>query len=101
MLLHAALFFGALSAVVTIAAFVPGIIRARIWAGLPLGLGLIALVAWNGNVYLLGRVTEREAERATEVTRGVSGVQKVVKVFQIISEAELANTAPKPPPAKP
>ena len=57
----------------------------------------IALVVWNGNVYLLGRVTEREAERATEVTRGVSGVQKVVKVFQIISEAELSNTAPKTP----
>ena len=50
MLLHAALFFGALSAVVTIAAFVPGIIRARIWAGLPLGLGLIALVAWNATI---------------------------------------------------
>jgi len=49
-LLHAALFFGALSAVVTIAAFVPGIIRARIWAGLPLGLGLIALVAWNATI---------------------------------------------------
>ena len=50
MLLHAALFFGALSALITIAAFVPGIIRARIWAGLPFGLALIALVAWNATI---------------------------------------------------
>ena len=51
----------------------------------------------GGVVYLMGRVTEREADRAAEVARGVSGVQKVVKVFQIISEAELARTAPKAP----
>ena len=39
----------------------------------------------------MGRVTEREAARAAEIARGVSGVQKVVRVFEIISEAELAN----------
>ena len=44
-------------------------------------------------VYLMGRVTEREANRAAEVARGVSGVAKVVRVFEIISEAELANIA--------
>jgi hypothetical protein len=44
-------------------------------------------------VYLMGRVTEREATRATEIARGVSGVVKVVRVFEILSEAELANTA--------
>ena len=49
-------------------------------------------------VYLMGRVTEREATRAAEVARGVAGVQKVVKVFEIISEAELANSAQKPAP---
>jgi osmotically-inducible protein OsmY len=57
----------------------------------------IKIVTYNGNVYLMGRVTEREAERAAEVARGVGGVTKVVKVFQIVSEQELANTAPKPP----
>ncbi|TMF30823.1 MAG: glycosyltransferase, partial [Chloroflexi bacterium] len=49
-LLHAALFFGALSAATTIGAFVPGIIRARIWAGLPFGLALIALVTWSAAI---------------------------------------------------
>lgn len=46
-------------------------------------------------VYLMGRVTEREAKRATDLARSVSGVQKVVRVFEIVTEAELANAAPK------
>jgi osmotically-inducible protein OsmY len=50
-------------------------------------------------VYLMGRVTEREANRAADISRGVSGVRKVVKVFDIISEAELAGTAPAAAPA--
>jgi hypothetical protein len=48
----------------------------------------------------MGRVTEREADRAAEMVRGISGVTKVVKVFEIISEAELANLQPKPAPGK-
>jgi osmotically-inducible protein OsmY len=55
----------------------------------------IKVVTHRGTVYLMGRVTEREANRATEVARGVSGVVKVVRVFEILSEAELANTQPK------
>lgn len=49
-------------------------------------------------VYLMGIVTEREAGRATELARGVSGVSKVVRVFEIVSEAELARL--QPPPVK-
>jgi osmotically-inducible protein OsmY len=60
----------------------------------------IKVVTHRGVVYLMGRVTEREAARAAEIARGVSGVAKVVKVFEILSEAELANTQPRPP-AKP
>ena len=50
MLLHAALFFGALSAVATIAAFWPGLIQARLWIGLPVGVLVIALVTWNASI---------------------------------------------------
>jgi len=50
-------------------------------------------------VYLMGRVTEREANRGTEIARGVSGVRKVVKVFDVVSESELAGTAPASAPA--
>ncbi len=58
------------------------------------------VVTERGVVYLMGRVTEREANRATDVARSVSGVQKVVKVFDIVSEAELAEVEPKTAPTK-
>jgi osmotically-inducible protein OsmY len=54
------------------------------------------VVTERGTVYLMGRVTQREANRATAVVRGVQGVQRVVRVLDIISEAELARLAPKP-----
>jgi osmotically-inducible protein OsmY len=54
------------------------------------------VVTERGIVYLMGRVTEREAKRASDVARGVSGVQKVVRVFDIVTEAELAEIQPKP-----
>src|SRR2546425_1377242 len=64
-LLHAALFFGALSAATTIGAFVPGTIRARIWTGLPFGLVLIALVTWSAAV--ISRQREFEIGLAVSV----------------------------------
>ena len=61
----------------------------------------VKVVTERGTVYLMGRVTEREANRATEIARGVSGVDKVVRVFEVISEAELANMqTPSPPPPR-
>ncbi len=46
-------------------------------------------------VFLLGRVTPREAERGAELASRVSGVERVVKVFETITEAQLAaETAP-------
>ena len=57
------------------------------------------VVTERGVVYLMGRVTEREANRAADIARGVSGVAKVVKVFEIVTEAELADLQTKP--AKP
>jgi len=62
----------------------------------------VKVVTERGTVYLMGRVTEREANRATEIARGISGVDKVVRVFEVISEAELANMQkPSPPPPRP
>jgi osmotically-inducible protein OsmY len=49
------------------------------------------VVTERGVVYLMGRVTEREANRASDVARGVSGVLKVVRVFEVVTEAELAD----------
>lgn len=65
------------------------------------------VVTERGTVYLMGRVTEREANRASDIARGVAGVQKVVRVLEIVTEAELADLQPKqaqpgaaPAPAK-
>ena len=49
-------------------------------------------------VYLMGRVSQREANRATDIARGVSDVRKVVRVFEIVSEEELRRIAPQPAP---
>jgi osmotically-inducible protein OsmY len=49
-------------------------------------------------VYLMGRVTEREAARATEVARRVGGVARVIRSLEIISEEEMARIQPKPQP---
>jgi osmotically-inducible protein OsmY len=58
------------------------------------------VVAERGVVYLMGRVTQREANSATEKTRNVNGVNKVVRLFEIISEEELRGLLPPPAPAK-
>lgn len=56
----------------------------------------IKVVTERGIVYLMGRLTEKEADRAATIARGVGGVRKVVKVFEIVTQAELAETAPAP-----
>jgi len=58
----------------------------------------IKVVTERGTVYLMGRVVEREASQAAQLASRVGGVQKVVRVFELLTEAELA--AISPPPAK-
>ncbi|MEI2679684.1 MAG: BON domain-containing protein [Burkholderiaceae bacterium] len=72
-------------------AIVTGKIKASLVDSKDVFAQAVKVVTQRGTVYLMGRVTEREAARAAEIARGVSGVQKVVRVFEIISEAELAN----------
>ena len=60
------------------------------------------VITERGIVYLMGRVTEREASRGGEIARAVPGVQKVVTVFETMSDEELAalgKAPPAPPPA--
>ncbi len=44
--------------------------------------GSIKVVTENGVVYLMGIVSRQQADIAVDIARQVSGVQKVVKVFQ-------------------
>ena len=58
----------------------------------------VKVVTERGTVYLMGRVTEREANRATDIARSIGGVDKVVRVFEVITEAELASMQTRSPP---
>ena len=55
------------------------------------------VVTERGTVHLLGRVTQREANRATELVRTIPGVKRVVRVLEIISEEELQRLQPPAP----
>lgn len=58
---------------------------------------VIKVVTESGTVYLMGLVSRREADRAAQVTSRVAGVQRVVTVFEYITE-EQARRTPAPPP---
>jgi osmotically-inducible protein OsmY len=59
------------------------------------------VVVDRSTAYLMGRVTEREAARATDLARRIPGVQRVVRVFNIVSDAELAGVRPATVQAQP
>lgn len=48
----------------------------------------VKVVTEAGTVYLLGLVSQREGNAATEIARTTSGVQKVVRVFEYVSDEE-------------
>ncbi len=58
------------------------------------------VITESGIVYLMGRVSQHEAKIAADAASSVSGVRKVVKIFEYISEeaAQQYNKAAPPPP---
>ncbi|MFZ1180812.1 MAG: BON domain-containing protein [Herbaspirillum sp.] len=50
----------------------------------------------RGIVYMMGRVTEREGRRGAHIASGVSGAQKVVTLYEYISEEELRQYSRQP-----
>ena len=77
---------------------ITGKVKASLVDAKDLTLNAFKVVTERNTVYLLGIVTLREANRATDIARGVGGVEKVVRVFEIVSEEELARNQPKPAP---
>jgi osmotically-inducible protein OsmY len=79
------------------------LVTARIKASLvdakDLHSSAIKVVTERGTVYLMGRVTQRESDRVTQIARTVQGSQRVVRLFELISEAELARLQPPTPKA--
>lgn len=76
---------------------VTGKIKATLVDSRDLFANAFKVVTERNTVYLMGRVTQREAESATALIRNVNGVNKVVRMFEIISEEELRRLAPPPP----
>lgn len=69
----------------------------------------VKVVTETGVVYLMGLVTAKEADEATQIARTTSGVKRVVRVFEITPDpapplgaaAKPASTAPAAIPAAP
>jgi osmotically-inducible protein OsmY len=63
----------------------------------------VKVVTENGVVYLLGLVTQREADAAIQLARTTSDVKKVVTLLEIITDARAKELDAKlePQPAKP
>lgn len=82
-------------------ALITGKIKASMLDSKDIFASAYKVVTERGNVYLMGRVTQREANRATDIARTVGGVKKVVRVFEVITEEELKALLPEPPKAAP
>ena len=77
---------------------VTGRVKASLIDARDLSANAFKVVTERGTTYLMGRVTQREADRVTEMVRATPGVQKVVRLLEIISEQELARLLPAAKP---
>lgn len=59
------------------------------------------VVTERGTVYLMGLVTQREGNIAADIAKGVSGVMRVVKLFEYISEEDLRSMQPQQSQSQP
>jgi osmotically-inducible protein OsmY len=75
-------------------ALVTGKVRATLVDAKDVFANAFKVLTERGTVYLMGRVTQREADRVTELIRNVGGVKRVVRVLEIISEEELQRMLP-------
>lgn len=57
----------------------------------------VKVVTEAGVVYLLGLVTQREADDAVQIARTTGDVRKVVNLMEIISDAQAKDIDAKPP----
>ena len=74
---------------------ITGRLKAAILDARDLQSNAFKVVTENNTVYLLGRVTKREADRVTDIARTIPGTQRVVRIFETISEDELRRLQPQ------
>ena len=80
---------------------VTGRVKAALVDAKDLSASAFKITTERGTVYVMGRVTTREATRATEVISATAGVQRVVRILETISDDELARMSSTPPKAAP
>ena len=82
---------------------ITGRLKAAILDDKELQSNAFKVVTERGTIYLMGRVTKREADRVTNLARSTSGARRVVRVFEEISEDQLRRLQPEanPPAAAP
>ena len=73
--------------------YITGKVKASLLDAKDVSGNAFKVVTEGGVVYLMGLATRRELERATDVARTVSGVEKVVRVVEVLSEAQLGAGA--------
>jgi osmotically-inducible protein OsmY len=77
-------------------ALVTGRIKATMIDARNVPANAFKVVTTRGTVYLMGRVTQNEADRATTIARNTQGVQRVVRLLEIVTPEELARIQPQP-----
>ncbi|MFA7268101.1 MAG: BON domain-containing protein [Sterolibacterium sp.] len=69
-------------------AYITSKVKARFVDASQFSTNHVKVVTESGAVFLLGLVTQREADAAVEVARTTGGVMKVVRLFEIIGDEE-------------
>jgi len=65
-------------------AWITSKVKSRLLVKTGLDANRVKVVTTRGSVYLMGIVSEQEADKATELARQIKGVARVVKVFEYL-----------------
>lgn len=82
-------------------AYVTTKVKARLVDAHGISANNVKVVTESGTTYLMGLLTAREADLATRVAATTAGVQKVIQVFEIISEEDARRLSPPPAQSAP
>ncbi|WP_018609374.1 BON domain-containing protein [Uliginosibacterium gangwonense] len=72
-------------------------VKARLVDSKEISANHFDVICSNGVVYLMGIVTENEANIATEIARTTKNVVRVVRVMEVVSPAEIARLTGETP----
>ena len=80
---------------------ITGKVRASLVDAKDLYVGAFKVVTERGVVYLMGRVTSQEADRATAIARQIPDVRRVVRIFDVLGDDELRRIQTQSAPTAP